>query len=178
MHKYQGKPIITRQDLAKIARGTAVELGVAKGEFSEEILQNPRVERLYSIDRWGNDGQHNDVEYAATVKRLERYEDRSIIIRRPFDEAVQMFNPVFDFVYIDGYAHTGQEGGRTLEQWWPLLKPLGIFAGHDYHSRWPLTVEVVDAFVERNGLKMYTTKEFPSQGKSIFPSWYLVKPDE
>jgi hypothetical protein len=169
--------INTRQDLAKAAWGTAVELGVAKGEFSEEILRNPNIERLYSIDRWGNDGQHNDAEYMATVERLEKYEERSIIIRRPFDEAVQMFNPVFDFIYIDGYAHTGQEGGKTLEQWWPLLKPLGIFAGHDYHSKWPLTVEEVDKFVEKNDLKMYTTNEFPSHGPGLYPSWYLVKPE-
>jgi len=74
-----------------------------------------------------------------------------------------------DFVYVDGYAHTGQEGGRTLDQWWAKVRPGGIMAGHDYHEQWPLTVQAVNQFAARIGLAVHLTHE------DEFPSWYFFK---
>lgn len=165
-----------RNELALLMKGVAVELGVAKGKYSEELLRNENIDRLYSIDRWANDGQHNDAEYIGVLNRLEKYGKRSIIIRREFVVAAKFFEPIFDFVYIDGYAHTGQDGGQTLNQWWGLLKPGGIFAGHDYHSQWQPTIDVVNKFLYKHGLPLNLTKEVdPSQ--QIYPSWYVFKPE-
>ena len=76
----------------------------------------------------------------------------------------------YDFIYIDGYAHTGQEEGDTLEGWWPKLKQGGIFAGHDYDiKRWPLTVAAVDSFSTSVDKKINLTQE--NQDKS----WYIIK---
>lgn len=39
--------------------------------------------------------------------------------------------PLFDFIYLD--ARHDYDGIREdLEAWWPLLKPGGLFAGHDF----------------------------------------------
>ena len=170
------KNIVHRNELATIVGGVGVELGVAAGDYSEQILKNEKVTKLFSIDRWGNDGKHNDKESASVVRRFEKYGKRSMIIRRTFQDVVNSFNQIFDFIYIDGYAHTGQESGKTLEQWWPLLKSGGIFAGHDYHPRWPLTVDAVDNFVRQHGLTLNVTKESPLKVKNEFPSWWVVKP--
>lgn len=169
--------IDTRHELAEMAHGIVLELGVAAGSYSEELLQNPNVKRLYSIDRWGNDGKHNDAEYLRVLHRFEKYGDRSVIVRRSFEQAAVMFNQVFDFIYVDGYAHTGQDGGKTLRDWFDKLKPGGIFAGHDYHPRWQPTIDVVNKFVEENNLPLYITKEY-DQGTHVYPSWYTHKSEE
>lgn len=166
--------IKTRSELAALISGTAVELGVAKGEYSEELLENPKVDRLYSIDRWANDGQHNDAEYLSVLRRFEKYDQRSIIIRREFEVAAKFFKPIFDSIYIDGYAHTGQENGNTLDNWWPLLKPGGIFAGHDYHPQYQPTIDAVNRFAYGHGLALQFTDECDPPSW-IFPSWYVTK---
>ena len=42
-----------------------------------------------------------------------------------FDDAIDLFeDQFFDFIYIDGFAHTGEEGGETLIKWYRKLKVL------------------------------------------------------
>ena len=173
--KFQ-KEIPTRDELSKLAFGTSLELGVSAGDYSETLLKNKKIKRLYSIDRWSNDGKHNDAQYLQVLHRFKKYKSRSIIIRREFEMAVSIFNSVFDFIYIDGYAHTGQDGGKTLRQWWPKLKPGGIFAGHDYHSRWQPTIDAVNQFVKEYKLELFLTKEY-DQASHVYPSWYIFKPE-
>lgn len=170
-----GKGIEHRDDLAKLARGIVAELGVAAGDYSETILQNKNVQKLFSIDRWANDTKrHTDSEYVDVLKRFEKYKERSIVVRKSFEQAQPMFKPIFDFIYIDGYDHTGQENGETLNQWWPLLKSGGIFAGHDYHPRWQPTIEAVNRFADRMEKDVYITKE-NNRHLHIYPSWYMFK---
>jgi hypothetical protein len=94
-----------------------------------------------------------------------------------FDEALPLFKDAsLDFIYVDGYAHTGQDGGATLATWYPKLKPGGFFAGHDYHPRWKPTMEAVDAFTRQHELH-FAVANIPDNPKpDPFPSWWLVKP--
>lgn len=157
--------------------GIAIELGVAGGLFSETILRlGVHIEHLYSIDMWAGDRRHGDEEYREACKRLQSFGDRSVVFRIDFAGAVSLFpDRFFDFIYIDGYAHTGQEGGQTLYQWWSKLKRGGIFAGHDYSNRFPLTVEVVNEFArglkEKEMLQVTEEKEVGI----IYRSWYIKK---
>ncbi len=166
---------MTREDLADMIPdgGVAIELGVAKGDYSVALLErNPGIRILYSIDRWSD--HHDDAEYRSAFRRLSAFGERSMVLRLTFEQAVHEFSDgVFDFIYVDGYAHTGQEGGRTLDDWWPKLKVGGIFAGHDYSARWPLTVKAVDAFVRERGLNLNVTDEV-ERGK-IYRSWWVRK---
>jgi len=165
--------IPTREILAHWFVGEGVELGVAAGVFSQAILDAGKCNKLWSIDRWSD--HHNLREYRLAAMRLAwAGQGRCIPLRMSFAEAAPLFaDRTLDFVYIDGYAHTGQEAGQTLEQWWPKLKPGGLFAGHDYHGRWPATVAAVNDFVTRHGLTLRVTHECPPAG---FPSWYCSKP--
>ena len=104
-----------------------MELGVAQGEFSERLLQYENVGKLYSIDKWSD--HHNEAEYRRTQARHAPYGDRNVIIRDTFANALHSFpDEYFDLIYIDGYAHTGQERGQTLKDWYPKCKTGGIFA--------------------------------------------------
>ncbi len=174
---------MTRVDLVKgLGAGAVVaELGVARGAFSREmLLAQPNIAHLYSVDSWARDRGHNDEEFRVACRALDLFGQRSIVIRRTFENAVTLFSrEMFDVVYVDGYAHTGQDDGRTLAFWWPKVKRGGLFAGHDYSKFWPLTVKAVDAFVAKEtghiqgGLE--TTMEPEDKTTGIYRSWYVRK---
>ena len=161
----------TRQDLISLFQGTGCELGVAAGAYSSAILGNGKVSRLYSIDRWSD--HHGLAEYKLAAERLASAgPNRCIPLRMSFHEAAPLFAPdSLDFVYVDGYAHTGQESGATLEEWWPMLKPGGVMAGHDYCPKYQPTIDAVDTFVRRHGLEMGLTTDDKSHA-----SWWVIKP--
>lgn len=101
---------------------------------------------------------------------LSAFGKRSMIVRDEFAIAVSRFpDGYFSLVYIDGYAHTGQQGGKTLADWWPKVASGGIFAGHDYSPRYPLTVAAVKAFAARHHLAINVTDDDPA-------SWWTRKP--
>ena len=152
----------------KKLNGYGVELGVASGHFSNHLLNTSPLKVLFSIDRWND--HHTYQEYVRAASMLSQHRERSIILKMPFEEAINLFkDEIFDFIYIDGYAHTGQDDGRTLNEWWPKVKKGGIFAGHDYSIKsWPKTVEQVDKFAASNNIKLEFTKE-------NFASWYCIK---
>ncbi len=95
-----------------------------------------------------------------------------------FDQAVDLFPDAhFDFIYFDGYAHTGEEGGRTFRDWYPKLKPGGVMAGDDYDLKmWPLTVWAVNEAVAQLGVRLRLTEFFSDEAYNRFPSWYFIKP--
>lgn len=147
----------------------AIELGVAKGLFSNEILKHKMIKKLYSVDRWANDRGHNDKEMQEAKIRLSKFLERSEIIQATFEEALPMFeDEYFDFVYVDGYAHEGYL--ETLVSWWEKLKPNGLLAVHDYCPKWPNNVKAINNFCELKNLDntMATTSD-------KYYSWWAIK---
>lgn len=152
-----------------------VELGVAGGYFSEALLVNSNLRRLFSIDRWGD--HHDEREYVDCVARLAQFGDRSCVLRLDFNDAIHLFpDNYFDFIYIDAYAHTGQQDGKLLHDWWPKLKNGGVFSGHDYDPNWPKTILAVDDFAKVVDGEIETfpgiDTDDPSDG---FASWLIRK---
>ena len=164
-----------REDVVSLvpAGSICLELGVAQGEFADLVLSKYPVV-LYGIDRWSD--HHNDREYKNTLDRLSKFGDRSIIIRKTFEEAVHDFEDgFFDLIYIDGYAHTGQENGRTLRDWYPKLKSGGIFSGDDYSKKYPQTISAVDRFLSEYNLELHLTDEIGESIWSKSHTWYTTK---
>lgn len=167
-----------RQDILKFACNDplGVELGVAEGVFSSSVLKNYSVKHWYSIDMWAGDRGHDINQYKTAIKTLMPYRDRNTVLKMKFDEALDLFpDEYFDIIYIDGYAHTGQDNGKTLRDWFPKLKTGGIFSGDDYSPEWPKTQEQVDLFCKNNNLELnvYEFKQGGYWGRH--PSWYTVK---
>lgn len=151
--------------------GYAVELGVAAGVFSDQLLASAPGFLLYSIDRWSD--HHDTAERDRARELLSRHGARSRVIQGEFATAIRVFKDAsLDFIYIDGYAHSGQDDGKTLRDWWPKLKPGGIFAGHDYHPDFPATVEAVHLFLVSIGRGMM---EFNLTHGDQYPSWWFRK---
>jgi len=156
----------------------AAELGVAKGSFSEEILRTHLNIILFSIDRWAGDRGHGEEEMNRVKQLLSSHNIRSHIWQLDFKEAAARFEPgTLDWVFIDGYAHNGQDGIETLRMWYPKVRPGGIFSGHDYDTeRWPETTTVVDAFAREVGAEVNVTDEYGGAVWDNFPSWFWRKP--
>lgn len=169
----QTETIPTRVHLVDLLQPAAivVELGVAAGAFAEEMLRRKSSIVYVGIDRWSD--HHDEAEMNLAIART-RMLGRTAphFIRSTFRNALPAFQRRADMIYIDGYAHTGQERGETLRDWWPVLKPGGVYSGHDYDAReYPQTVEAVDAFVHEHRLELHLT------GEESLPSWWVRKPN-
>ncbi|WP_279473885.1 class I SAM-dependent methyltransferase [Aeromonas caviae] len=108
--------------------GVGIELGVAEGIFSERIMKLGQLSFLYGVDMYAGDRGHDINQYKSAFMRLDKYREKYALLKMKFDEALDMFpDEYFDFIYVDGYAHTGEEEGKTLHDWFPKLKVGGGF---------------------------------------------------
>jgi len=153
-----GLPLLLNE---KNLTGTGAEIGVWFGQFSDWILANSQLSCLFSIDPWEayDTGRLNgqtitqeqqDEAYQTTKNLLEKYGDRSQIIKKTSAEtAKDIADDSLDFIFIDG-DHSYDACKQDLEIWYPKLKSGGIFSGHDFISgkfRWG-TFGVKDAVTE------------------------------
>jgi len=166
-----------RKQLVNLLKGKAIvlELGVAEGRFAEQILTENKDIIYFGVDRWSD--HHDEAEMMRAIERLAKFPNRVSLIRKTFKDALSDFpnHALFDMIYVDGYAHTGQEGGETLDLWWKMLLDGGIFAGHDYDKeKYPQTVEAVDAFIANKISKGWDI-ELHLTGEETLPSWYIYK---
>ncbi len=162
-----------REDLPKLFKKKnliGVELGVAKGDFSKELLKTKKFKILFGIDSYSLN-QHNKKEYKSALKKLDIFSNYKLINMR-FEDALDLFpDRSLDFIYFDGYAHTGQNYGQTILDWSKKIKPNGILSGDDYDSKWELNKIIIDQFALQNKLKLYITDS--NKKKHIYNSWYI-----
>ena len=148
-----------------------VELGVAEGKFSIQLLERYNFKEYYCIDSWNSRRResHSIREYVQTYNKLKQFKSANII-RATFKEVLNEINDeYFDFIYIDGNAKSGQEDGETILNWYCKLKPGGIYSGHDYYKKYPLTIKYVNEFADKYKKQLNFTTE------RKFKSWWMVK---
>jgi SAM-dependent methyltransferase len=152
-----------------------IELGVAAGSFSARMVQSGRFARFVGVDVYA-DG-HNTAEYKKALQAVGLWSDYRLL-RMTFDAALDLFpDQSFDFIYCDGYAHTGEEGGRTLADWFTKLKPGGVMAGDDYDpDNWPLVVWAVHNAARQLNTPVFVTQKTSEDPYNRFPSWYFIRP--
>lgn len=148
-----------RHDVVGLLGGSeniGIELGVAKGIYAKRMVESKKFKRFYGVDMYAD--THDTAEYCAALKYIGYQNPSYCLLRTDFDSALELFDDNhFDFIYVDGFAHTGEEGGKTLIDWLKKLKNGGILAGDDYHEDWPLVKWAVNDFVKRLGVELYVT---------------------
>ena len=158
-----------------------VELGVAAGGFSARMVNSGRFSTFFGVDMYAD--THTTEQYKTALRAVGLFKPYKLL-RMTFDEAYDLFeDESLDFIYVDGYAHSGQEGGDTIYKWAKKVRVGGLIAGDDYHADWPLVQQAVDGFVSDAGLELcVTTETEPDVDYSDYPSWVVVKtgptPDE
>lgn len=169
-----------RYEIVNLLKGqdlVGIELGVASGDFSRRMVASGKFSRFFGVDMYAD--HHDTAEYVSTLKSIGIFAPYHLL-RMRFDEAIELFpDQSLDFVYIDGYAHNGEDGGNTICSWLDKVKIGGIIAGHDYHKDWPLVIEGVDDLCQQTGLQLHLTQHSEKPGiQDHYPSWFMVKDAE
>lgn len=167
----------------------AVEVGVHQGDFAVPFL-NAWPGRLFiAVDPWAvlddyDDALNNYIDktrprvtrstddrepdYKIAMARFRAFETRVQVIRKTLAEAVAELPPEIDFGYIDAnhaLTHVREDIGLL----WPLIRPGGCLAGHDYDCRaWPGVGRAVDEFADSLGHPVYLA---PPSGWQSWAVW-------
>ena len=159
------------------SQNLGIELGVAGGGFSKRLLDSGRFRRFWGVDAYSD---HHDVAQYRQALHTVGLDRNYHLLRMTFEEALALFPDAhFDFAYVDGYAHSGEEGGRTIIDWYAKVKPGGILAGDDYDPlRWPLVVWGVHHLAAQIGVPLRVTENVLDGSYSNYASWFLTKPLE
>lgn len=123
--------------------GVGVEVGTQKGLFAEHLRRHWNGQMLLCVDHWAqwSHGPAATHEYqrnaiTQTALRLHETGKRFSLWCMPSAEAAHYMRTAglesrLDFVYLDA-DHAYESVKADIAAWWPLVKPGGIFAGHDY----------------------------------------------
>jgi len=163
------KVINDRQALLEALRKQAVvaEIGVARGDFSQIILDVTLPSELHLIDWWTRPREYRGLRTVVEERFEDEIDSGQVIIHQGFSttELAEFEDHFFDWVYIDtghDYATTKAE----LEICRQKVKEGGFIAGHDYVTgSWDLdirygVIEAVNEFCLHHSWEMvYLTHE-------------------
>lgn len=136
----------TRNDLLdKLPKNLkVVELGVFKGEFSEEIRTRMNPKELYLVDIWegefgsgDKDGNNHTIvkdmkEIYLNIKNKYISYDNIFIYRKNSIDFLNSFaDNYFDMIYVDA-DHSYEAVTKDMELSFKKIKNSGILTGHDY----------------------------------------------
>lgn len=183
--------IKTRNDFPKLFQelgyAQGAEIGVLKGEFSKHILENWDG-YLFMVDCWQQQdpdiyfdiaNQPNDIQernFNLAMAVASSYSGRVTVLRYYSTEAAKLLvdeGVMLDWVYFDA-NHSYESTAQDLKDWYPLIRPGGVVAGHDYldaenncGSRFGVK-SAVDEFAKEIGAKVIVVPD-------PWPSWYFFK---
>lgn len=169
-----------RHEIALLAPEGSIggEFGVDTGQLSERFLKLQHFDSFHCVDKW-DDHAHSRDQFLAVSKKLMKYPEARVWRMTAQEFASLIPDSMFGFIYIDCYAHTGQDGGSVLEALWPKLQDGGIFAGDDYDkTHWPKTYAAVNEFAEKIGATVNVNDQFISSAQlpmDRHPSWWWRK---
>jgi Methyltransferase domain len=140
---------ISRRDLLKFLPkgGEVAEIGVAKGDFSQDILAAAAPQCLHLIDPWEHQdsaGYAKDTNNVSDAEQESRFESvlkrfgkeikgGTVRLHRDYSEDAAVFfaDGQLGWVYVDG-MHTAEAVSRDLAIYRHKVKSDGFIVGHDY----------------------------------------------
>ena len=143
------RPVKSREELPKLLEDhklkSGIEIGVKQGSFAKYILDSWKsCEKYHLVDLWAQQENYKDIAnvenathdkfYEETKEHVKGYEEKTEFHRMLSTEAAKNFDKEsIDFIYVDA-RHDYCGVTEDLEHYWPILKPGGIMAGHDYNE--------------------------------------------
>jgi hypothetical protein len=157
------------------------EIGVWRGDFSNEIIRHVRPRKLHLIDPWrvaedpayakslygsrsGRGQARLENAYRGVIGRFAHEISEGVVEvhRKPSVIAVADFaDAYFDWVYVDG-DHTYEGCRQDLELYAPKIRPTGYLAGDDYllGAWWgDGVIRAVDEFRDTSGWELVLLEE-------------------
>lgn len=183
---------ISRRDLLQFLPkgGEIAEIGVAEGDFSQDILAVTSPRCLHLIDPWEHQDSADyakdtnnvsdakqEARFESVLKRFDKeIDDGTVRMYRDYSEDAAIFfaDGQLDWVYIDG-MHTAEAAYRDLAIYRNKVKHDGFIVGHDYTNhlqarKWNFgVVEAVNRCVIEAGY------EFVALTMEGFPTYVIAK---
>jgi len=158
-------------------QGVVVEIGVAGGHFTKQILATwPTCSRLYAVDCWGPfEGNHlsdsdQEQRFRQVTADFAKHANVKIVRQYSHIAAIAIPHESVDFIYIDA-DHSHAAALRDLRSWYTKLKKKGIMAGHDYYNGCGVK-SAVDEFGAQKSLTVnVTTAEYSRESAVHGPGW-------
>lgn len=156
-----------KKRIAGIKNPIGAEIGVFRGEFSKQMLNNIPGLTLYMIDAWSldcYDGKGNDAAGEASRKiftlnaaenmriaknAVKAHGNSAIIIQGISRDVVKKFaDESLDYAFIDA-CHDEESVTEDSNLWLPKVKKGGWLCGHDYGAWDGVTKAVNKLFAGR-----------------------------
>lgn len=170
-----------------------VEVGVAGGWYSNQIMKrNPQL-KMYGVDPWVPYRGYTDYTRTSTFSKLEdsahelldQYPNYTFLKEFSMDALKRFSDNSLDFVYLDG-NHGSPYVDQDITEWYKKVKPSGILAGHDYTKtkgkpdRPPNnnTINATNKFTRENNLILFIlgTKAIrEGEARDKVRSWLIKK---
>lgn len=156
--------------------GTAIEIGVHRGEFAGHFLAGWGGKKYHAVDPYlpyCDNYKPRDLDKQIAHTRLQRFCDRVVWECRDSMEAIEKHAPEsIDFSYTDG-DHNYWAVTMEMRELWPRIRPAGIFAGHDFGYTTPDVMRAVREFSDREKVTVWLTQD------DFQPwSWFAYKPED
>lgn len=137
-YPFRTSAIIVKNNLGKQAGLICVEIGTHKGESAEYFLKTIKnIKKFYCIDpyepNWLADGKKAPFHLEHAKKRLKKFKEKVVFIRKKSDDALTDIPEKVDYVYIDGMKENNQVK-KDMKNYFPFIKKGGIMAGHDINN--------------------------------------------
>lgn len=174
----ESNPNNGREEIVLLAPKGSIgaELGVDTGQLSKRFLDLNHLGVLHSVDKW-DDHAHSRFQYLAVTRLLQGYSQSKVLRMTAKEYATLLPDASLGFIYIDCYAHTGQDNGEVLDVMWPKLKVGGIFSGDDYDEKaWPKTWAAVNKFAAEKERQVHVRGPFTAHTvQDQHCSWWIRK---
>lgn len=173
-----------RIDLIKLLpkNPITVELGVAEGNFSLDILREWMPRKHYLVDNWGpvsgitgdgtNEQGWHDVNYSQTIHKIRDYHSIEVLRGITWEMARLVPYSSVDLVYIDA-CHSYECVKKDIEAWLSRVKVGGIMAFHDYFMPQYGVQQAVDNFCKEMNYEVNIIPELKSEDAGV---WFKVGP--
>lgn len=149
---------------------TGAEVGVFKGEFTEQILSFVKPKMIYLIDLWEYDADIHSANFDEKPDMLKNYERvkkkfgkmSNVVIKKGYSqqELQQLQDNSLDWIYVDG-DHRYEGVKSDLEVAIKKVKKGGIIAGDDYIEKdgWGV-VKAVNEFIKTKEVESILIKNY------------------
>ncbi len=161
--------------------GSMVEIGVAFGGYSLEVLSAWKGKEYVMVDPWVTQPadvykeRTDNIPYESWYQQcvsISKSDDRVKLVRDYSVDAAALFpDGYFDCVYIDG-NHCYEAFTADYYAWWPKVKSGGVFSGHDCYNattegHYCEVLRAMEDLQAKTNLKYAVTP---------CTSWWMIKP--